>query len=213
MHLQQKGVPVFTMKDSFTDPSQSFKKRIKRRTALAFAGIGFLVDIFFYANLSSSQDILQGTAIPTAFVFLSSTGPACLASALYPFLFQKIPVPLASCVIFVVSVSGMLITSIIQEPSLKLIGVCLVSFGYGSLDTIFYPLSVFYGKATVDSYTIGGGIATFGAPLIYLGKLLIIQRSTYGVESCHSRPVTDSQLSLFPKGLIWLIHLTAVSLF
>ena len=172
------------MKD--TDPSQSFKKRVKRRTALAFAGIGFLVDIFFYTNLSSSQDILQGTAIPTAFVFLSSTGPACLATALYPFLFQKIPVPLASCVIFVVSVAGMLITSIIQEPSLKLVGVCLVSFGYGSLDTIFYPLSVFYGKATVDSYTIGGGIATFAAPLIYLGKFLIKQSSIYGVEF-HSR--------------------------
>ncbi|XP_015749046.1 PREDICTED: battenin-like isoform X1 [Acropora digitifera] len=162
------------MKDSFTDLSQSFKKRVKRKTALAFAGIGFLVDIFFYTNLSSSQDILQGTSIPTAFVFLSSTGPACLATALYPFLFQKIPVPLASCVIFVVSVAGMLITSIIQEPSLKLVGVCLVSFGYGSLDTIFYPLSVFYGKATVDSYTIGGGIATFAAPLIYLGLTTLV---------------------------------------
>ena len=165
-------------KDSFTVS----ERKVKTRTALAFATIGVLVDIFFYTNLSSSQDILQGTAIPTSFVFLSSTGPACLATALYPFLLQKIPVPLASCVIFVVSVAGMLITSVIQEPRLKLIGVCLVSLGYGSLEAIFYPLSVFYGKATVDSYTIGGGIATFVVPLIYLGKLLVKQSSIYGVE-------------------------------
>ena len=174
-------------KDSFTDPSKSVsEKKVKTRTVLAFAAIGYLVDVFFVANLSSSQDILQGSVIPTCFVFLSSTGPACLAAAVYPYLFQKIPVPLAACVVFVVSVAGMLITSIIQEPRLKLIGVCLVSFGYGSLETIFYPLSVFYGKATVDSYTIGGGIASFVAPLIYLGKLLIMQSSIYGVEF-HSR--------------------------
>ena len=186
MYLQQNEVPFLTMKDSFTEPSQRFKKeKVKRRTVLAFAAIGFLVDVFLFANLSSSQDILQGTMIPTSFVFLSSNGPACLAAALYPFLFQKIPVPLASCVIFVVSVAGMLITSIIQEPRLKLIGVCLVSFGYGSLETVFYPLSVFYGKATVDSYTVGGGVAAFVAPLIYLGKILIMQSST-GVEF-HSR--------------------------
>ena len=161
------------LEDSFTKLSE---KKIERRTVLAFAAIGFLVDIFFYSNLSSSQDILQGTVIPTCYVFLSSTGPACLASALYPYLFQKIPVPMASCVIFVVSIAGMLMTSIIQEPKLKLIGVCLVSFGYGSLDTMFYPLSVFYGQATVDSYTIGAGIATLLAPLSYLGNVYIMQR-------------------------------------
>ena len=174
-------------KNSFTDPSQSVSERkVKARTGLAFFAIGFLVDFFFVANLSSSQDILQGTEIPTSFVFLSSTGPACLSAALYPYLFEKIPVPLASCVIFVVSVAGMLITSIIHKPRWKLIGVCLVSFGYGSLETIFYPLSVFYGKTTVDSYSIGGGIAFFAAPLIYLGMLLIMQSSKYGVEF-HSR--------------------------
>lgn len=174
-------------KDSFTVS----EKKVKARTALAFATIGVLVDIFFYTNLSSSQDILQGTAIPTSFVFLSSTGPACLATALYPFLLQKIPVPLASCVIFVVSVAGMLITSVIQEPRLKLIGVCLVSLGYGSLEAIFYPLSVFYGKATVDSYTIGGGIATFAAPLIYLGLTTLV---------CLSPEVTHLLLAL-----LWIL--------
>ena len=146
MHLQQEAT-LLTMKDaknSFTDPSQSVSERkVKTRTVLAFFAIGFLVDFFFVANLSSSQDILQGTEIPTSFVFLSSNGPASLSAVLYPFLFENISVPMASCVIFVVSVAGMLITSIIQEPSLKLIGVCLVSFGYGSLDTIFNPLSVF----------------------------------------------------------------------
>ena len=132
-------------KDSFTDPSQSVSERkVKTRTFLAFFAIGFLVDFFFVANLSSSQDILQGTEIPTSFVFLSSNGPACLSAALYPYLFEKISVPLASCVIFVVSVSGMLITSIIQEPSLKLIGVCLVSFGYGSLGTYIYIYTYTY---------------------------------------------------------------------
>ncbi|XP_044181812.1 uncharacterized protein LOC122947084 isoform X2 [Acropora millepora] len=98
---------------------------------------------------------------------------------------------MASCVIFVVSIAGILITSIIQEPKLKLIGVCLVSFGYGSLDTIFYPLSVFYGKATVDSYIIGGGIATFVAPLMYLGLTTLV---------CLSPQVTHLLLAL-----LWIL--------
>ena len=83
---------------------------------------------------------------------------------------------MASCVILALSVAGMLATSIMQEPRMKLIGVCVVSFGYGTLESVFSPLSALYGKAIVDSFTTGTGVGTFLAPLSYLGKLSLKQR-------------------------------------
>lgn len=161
--------------DIFTNPPHSpSEEKVKTKTILAFGAIGFLVDMFFYVNLSAGQDILQGTAIPTSYVLLSATGPACLSSIFYPYVFQKIPVPVASCAILALSVGGMLTISIMLEPRMKLLGVCLVSFGYGTLDSVFYPLSALYGKATVDSFPIGNGLATFLAPLSYLGLTMLL---------------------------------------
>ncbi|XP_068736092.1 battenin-like isoform X1 [Montipora capricornis] len=161
------------MEDVEDLPYSPGEVKVKTKTILAFGTIGFLVAMFFYVNLSAGQDILQGTVIPTPFVLLSATGPACLSSMLYPYIFQKIPVPVASCVILVLSVAGMLATSIMQEPRMKLIGVCVVSFGYGTLESVFSPLSALYGKAMVDSFTTGTGVGSFLAPLSYLGLTML----------------------------------------
>ena len=99
------------MEDVEDPPYRPSEEKVKTKTILAFGTIGFLVDMFFYVNLSAGQDILQGTVIPTPFVLLSATGPACLSSMLYPYIFQKIPVPVASCVILALSVAGMLGTT------------------------------------------------------------------------------------------------------
>ena len=145
-------------------------QKIKSRTIWAFGAIGFLVDFFFAVNVSASQDILEATKISTTFVLLAISAPASLATVTYPYLFQRIAVSVACCVIFTLSVTGILITSLVDDPRVKLIGVSLVSFGSGFTEAVFYPLTSLYGGITVNSYAFGSGLSFIVAPLSYAGK-------------------------------------------
>lgn len=94
--------------DKLKDKTSDFRQKVKTRTMLAFGVVGFLVDFFFTINISASQDILEATKIPTSLVLLATSGPASLLNAVYPYFFQRIAVSVASCVIFIFSVTGML---------------------------------------------------------------------------------------------------------
>ena len=149
--------------------------KVKKRTILAFGVIGFLVDFFFAISLSAAQDILEATKIPTSVVLLAASGPACLTTAVYPYCFQRISVSVSCCIIFTLSVTGMLITSLVDDPVNKVIGVSLVSFGIGGTETVFYPLTALYGGSTINSYAFGSGLSFLAAPLSYIGKTLLAQ--------------------------------------
>lgn len=149
--------------------------KVKKRTILAFGVIGFLVDFFFAISISAAQDILEATKIPTSVVLLAASGPACLTSVVYPYFFQRISVSVTCCMIFTLSVTGMLITSLVDDPIIKIIGVCLVSFGIGGTETVFYPLTSFYGGRTINSYALGSGVSFLAAPSSYIGKTFLAQ--------------------------------------
>ena len=114
--------------DKSKDERFDTRQKTKRTTIVAFAVMGFLVDFFFAINISASQDILEGTEIPTSVVLLAASVPACLSTVLYPYVCQRISVLVASCAIVISSVTGILLTSLIQDPVGKLTGASLTSF-------------------------------------------------------------------------------------
>ena len=145
-------------------------RKIKSRTIWAFGVVGFLADFFLAINVSASQDILEATKIPTSFVLLAVSGPACLVSVIYPYFFQRVSVTVACCMTFTLSVTGMLITSLVDDPTIKIIGVSLVSFGIGGTEAVFCALTSFYGGSTINSYALGSGVSFIVAPIFYIGK-------------------------------------------
>ena len=144
--------------------------KARKRTILAFGVIGFLVDFFLSISISATQDILEATKIPTSVVLLAASGPACLTTSVYPYFFQRISVSVSCCIFFTLSVTGMLITSLADDPIIKVIGVSLVSFGIGGTESVFYPLTSFYGSSTINSYAFGSGTSFLAAPLSYIGQ-------------------------------------------
>ena len=179
--------------DALEDETRDYRQKVKTRTILAFGVVGFLVDFFFTINISASQDTLEATKIPTSLVLLATAGPACLTTVLYPYFFQRIAVSVASCVIFVFSVTGMLITSLAHDPKVKLIGVCMVSLGIGSTETVFVPLAGSYGGSTINGFALGSGIAFVLAPLSYIGKQYFFQLTFYTLECSCLRPYVQKK--------------------
>lgn len=157
--------------DNFEDEEpDTTQKPVKSRTLLAFGVISFLFDFTFSVNVGASQDILEATEINTALVLLALSAPATFVGVTYPFVFQRIPVSVACGACFTLSVAGLLITSLVDDPRVKLIGVCLTSFGLGSTDTVFYSLTSLYGKDAINSFAVGSGISLVVGPLFYAGK-------------------------------------------
>ena len=141
------------------------------RTDLAFGVVGFVVDFFFTININASQDILKGTTIPSSAVLLAASAPACVSALVYTFLSQYIPLFLACLAIFISAVAGMLLNSLGHEPGVKLIGVCLTSFGFGSGEAVFCGLTSFHGEMAIKTYALGSGLSFLVAPLSYVGKV------------------------------------------
>ena len=162
---------VMENEEEHTKDKQCDTHKAKKRTILAFGVIGFLLDFFFAISLGAAQDILEATKIPTSVVLLAASGPACLTTAVYPYIFQTISVSVSCCITFTISVCGMLIMSLAGDPFIKVTGVCLVSFGIGGTETVFYPLTSFYGGSTINSYAFGSGTSFLVAPLSYIGKI------------------------------------------
>ena len=160
-----------TEDDNFRDGTRDVSEvKVNTRTILAFGTLGFFSTYFFFVIVSATQDILEATVIPSSLVLLAASGPAFLVSVVYPYFLQGIPLSVASCVIFALSVTGMLITSLVREPRFKLVGVCLASFGYGGIESVFFSLSAFYGSTTVNSFAFGSGMGNLAGPLSYTGK-------------------------------------------
>jgi len=154
---------------SMTKEQMDTSNKIKTRIILAFGLVGFLVDFNFFTLQSAARDILEATNIPTAWVSLAITGPAGLVSALYPYVFERVLDSVACFVIFIASVAGILLTSLVKDLRVRLAGACLVSFGIGSAESIFISLSSFYGGNTITSYGLGTAISFVAGPLSYAG--------------------------------------------
>ena len=154
---------------SMTKEQMDTSKKIASRIILAFGLVGLLVDFNFFTLQSAAQDILEATQVPTAWVSLAIAGPAGLVSALYPYVFERVPDSVACFVIFISSAAGILLTSLVQDLRVRLAGACLVSFGIGSTESIFISLSSFYGGNAVTSYGLGTAISFVAGPLSYAG--------------------------------------------
>ena len=157
-------------KDNKMEKHMDTEQKVKKRIILAFGMIGFLVDFFFSTYQSAAQDIFEATNIPTPWITLSIAAPACLVTFIYPYIFQRVPVSVACFVLFIASVAGILLTSLAQDLRVRLSGVCLVSFGIGSMEAVFLSLSSVYGGQTVHSYSMGSALSFVAGPLSYAGR-------------------------------------------
>lgn len=157
-------------KDSKVEKHMDTEQKVQKRIIFAFGMIGFLVDFFFSIYQSAAQDIFEATNIPTPWITLSIAAPACLVTFIYPYVFQRVPVSVACFILFIASVAGILLTSLAQDLRVRLSGVCLVSFGIGSMEAVFLSLSSVYGGQTVHSYSMGSALSFVAGPLSYAGR-------------------------------------------
>ena len=157
-------------KDNKMEKHMNTEQKVKKRIIFTFGVIGFLVDFFFSTYQSAAQDIFEATNIPTTWITLSIAAPACLVAFIYPSVFQRVPASVACFVIFIDSVAGILLTSLAQDLRVRLSGVCLVSFGIGSMEAVFISLSSVYGEGTVHRYCMGSALSFVAGPLSYAGR-------------------------------------------
>ena len=138
-------------------------------TVTAFFVFGTLCYATYSLIIAGAQDILAGTFIQTSMVLVAGVGPNLLVNLFGPYFMQKIPYFVRIILVYLADISGLLILALVKQIHWKLIGVGLVSFGFGAGQMTFLALSSFYHETVSTAFSAGTGVGFVMASLYYTG--------------------------------------------
>ena len=140
--------------------------------AVIFSALGTMNFIVLFFAMTSAQDILVGTYLPTAVAILSLMTPFFLVTVVAPYLIPKVPCLARIVFAVLVDVTGVLLTAVLAPVTWRLVGLCLISLGSGVAETSFLALTAFYEDIALRGYACGTGFGFAIGPLYYTGKFL-----------------------------------------
>ncbi len=111
----------------------------------------------------------MGTFIQTSTVLVADIGPFFLVTLIGPYFMQKIPYFARITLVYLADISGFLILALAKQVYWKLIGVGIISFGFGVAETTFLALTSFYQEVVSTAFSAGTGMGFVMAPLYYTG--------------------------------------------
>ncbi|KAJ7385234.1 battenin CLN3 protein [Desmophyllum pertusum] len=149
------------------DFKENHQERERLRTVTAFFIFGTLLYANFILVITAAQDILAGTLIQTSMVLVASTVPNFLTVLLAPYFMQKIPYSARITLACLLEISGFLLLAFVKQVHWKLIGVGIISIGFGVGETTVLALSSFYHEVTTTAFSAGTGVGLVIAPLYY----------------------------------------------
>ena len=138
-------------------------------TKTAFFVFGTLCYATYSLVIAGAQDILAGTFIQTSMVLVAGNGPNLFVNLFGPYFMQKIPYFVRITIVCLADISGFLILALVKQVHWKLIGVGLVSFGFGVGQMTFLALSSFYHETVSTAFSAGTGVGFVMASLYYTG--------------------------------------------
>ena len=138
-------------------------------TVTAFFVFGTLCYATYSLIIAGAQDILAGTFIQTSMVLVAGVGPNLLVNLFGPYFMQKIPYFVRITLVYLVDISGFVILALVKQVHWKLIGVGIVSFGFGVCETTFLALTSFYHEVASTAFSAGTGVGFLITPLYYTG--------------------------------------------
>ena len=157
-----------TAEDDVDDEGFSRFDRIK--ICISFGGIAVLLHSFTTVAISSSQDILAGTYIPTTTILSSHVATVVIVTSCLPWFMQKISYFWRSLIVILAMAGGTLVLITVENVYVKIMGVSLNALAHGLGEISFLALCSFYGKISVTSFAAGSGAGILLGPMYFTGK-------------------------------------------
>ena len=151
------------------DMSQESKTET-RLTHVAFAVFGFVIYVLFSVNLSTAQDALQGTFIPSSAVTVLMYFCTLLAALTLPQFIHRVPQSVLLLFVLVSMGCGQILYVVADHVAIRLVGVFLASIGQAVAEVGNVSLSALYSEKAMSWFAFGTGLGFFTGPLYFAGK-------------------------------------------
>lgn len=149
---------------------QLAKAKENQFNTVSFFVFGFVIYASFFVGVSAAEDILEGTAIPTALVLVALFGPYFLFTSALPYFLEELNQLATTLATSIFLSSGLLLAALGQEIPYKLCGICFLSIGNAAGDVGYLSLTAMYEEVTVKAYASGSGAAIAAVAFYYTGN-------------------------------------------
>jgi hypothetical protein len=155
------------------EDSSEDESRLRNRNSLVEIG-GFLcfavvTYIIYTTIITSAEDVLASTHIPTSSTILCLNTPYFVMTLVLPYYIDKVPLmakAVASSVFFAIA---LVLIALITTPGLRLMGILVASLGLGTAEIGFLSATSLHQDLTIHAFTTGTGLGAIIGPALYTG--------------------------------------------
>ncbi|XP_032234478.1 protein BTN1 [Nematostella vectensis] len=132
-----------------------------------FLGIALVTYVLYTTIITSAEDVLARTTIPTSATIICLNLPYFVLTLFVPYYIDKVPLmtkALASLGLFALAI---LLIALIKTPGLRLIGVVVASLGMATAEIGFLSATSLHQDLAIYSFTSGTGLGAILGPAFY----------------------------------------------
>ncbi|KAK3748619.1 hypothetical protein QZH41_005353 [Actinostola sp. cb2023] len=141
-----------------------------RLTSLCFFAMGFWMSVLvFTISWIATEDLLAGTTWSTTIVLIGFSVPELFSKVLSPIIVRRIPFLCSMIVLTVMLAGSLLIIVLVEDVTLRIIGVGFLGNAYGFGLVTCYQMLAYYDNAEdlASTFKFGINMSTFFASLGY----------------------------------------------
>lgn len=116
----------------------SVQPQEKPANIAAFFTYGFVTQLIAAIFVSSAQDVLSGTSLPSTLLLLAQELPYLISCAILPNFVERVPQLAVNVTVFVLFTVGLMLMSLADKIELKLMGVSINGLGLSIGDVFFF---------------------------------------------------------------------------
>lgn len=153
--------------------SSEDESRMRSRNGLVEIG-GFLcfavvTYILYTTIITSAEDVLSATHIPTSSTILCLNSPYFIMTLVLPYYVDKVPLMTKAVVSAIFFSLALVLIALITTPGLRLIGILVASLGLGTAEISFLSATSLHQDLTIHAFATGTGLGAILGPALYTG--------------------------------------------
>lgn len=164
----EKNPPVESTNESTEqDSSQPNENRTTLIELVGFLSLAVVTYILYTTIITSAEDILASTHIPTSATIVCLNSPYFIMTLVMPYYVDKIPLTTKAVVSSMLFAVALVLIALITTPGLRLIGILVASLGLGTAEIGFLSATSLHQDLTIHAFATGTGLGAILGPSLY----------------------------------------------
>lgn len=134
---------------------------------VGFLSLAIVTYILYTTIITSAEDILASTHIPTSSTIICLNTPYFIMTLVMPYYVDKVPLITKAIVSSIFFAVALVLIALITTPGLRLIGILVASLGLGTAEIGFLSATSLHQDLTMHAFATGTGLGAILGPALY----------------------------------------------